>query len=54
MRGSFFNEVVTVGGKVRAGPQAEAIIKATEAPAHLPLSGRTMEFDSHGMCVACR
>jgi L-ascorbate metabolism protein UlaG (beta-lactamase superfamily) len=49
---SHANEVGTVGGKVRAGSKTEAFIKATKAPVHVPLSGRTMEFDGHGKCVA--
>jgi L-ascorbate metabolism protein UlaG (beta-lactamase superfamily) len=49
---SHANEVGTVGGKVRPGSKTEAFIKATKAPVHVPLSGRTMEFDGHGKCVA--
>jgi hypothetical protein len=44
--------VGTVGGKVRPGSKTEAFIKATKAAVHVPLSGRTMEFDGHGKCVA--
>ena len=49
---SHANEVGTVGGKVRPGSKTETFIKATRAAVHVPLSGRTMEFDSHGKCVA--
>jgi L-ascorbate metabolism protein UlaG (beta-lactamase superfamily) len=49
---SHANEVGTVGGKVRPGSKTEAFIKATKAAVHVPLSGRTMEFDGHGKCVA--
>ncbi len=49
---SHANEVGTVGGKVRAGSKTETFIKATKAPVHLPLSGRTMGFDANGRCVA--
>jgi L-ascorbate metabolism protein UlaG (beta-lactamase superfamily) len=49
---SHANEVGTVGGKVRPGSKTEAFIKATKATVHVPLSGRTMEFDGHGKCVA--
>jgi L-ascorbate metabolism protein UlaG (beta-lactamase superfamily) len=50
---SHANEVGTVGGKVRAGSKTETFIKAVKAaPVHVPLSGRTMEFDGHGKCVA--
>ena len=39
-------------GKVIAGTRTEAFIKAATMPAHLPLSGRTMEFDGNGVCQA--
>ena len=46
------NEAGTVGGKVRPGSKTEAFIKATKAPVHVPLSGKTMEFDASGACTA--
>ena len=46
------NEVGTVGGKVRPGSKTEAFTKASRVPVHLPLSGRTMEFDAAGRCTA--
>jgi L-ascorbate metabolism protein UlaG (beta-lactamase superfamily) len=49
---SHANEVGTVGGKVRPGSKTEAFIKAVKVPAHVPLSGKTMEFDSSGKCTA--
>ena len=49
---SHVNEVGTVGGKVRPGSRTEAFLKAVKVPAHLPLSGKTMEFDANGKCVA--
>jgi len=49
---SHANEVGTVGGKVRAGSKTEAFIKATRVPVHVPLSGKTMEFDAAGKCTA--
>ncbi len=49
---SHANEAGTVDGKVRPGSKTEAFIKATKAPVHVPLSGRTMEFDAGGRCVA--
>ena len=49
---SHANEVGTVGGKVRAGSKTEAFIKATKVPVHVPLSGKTMEFDAGGKCTA--
>lgn len=48
---SHANEVATKNGKVIAGTKTEAFIKATSVPVHLPLSGRTMEFNSYGKCV---
>lgn len=50
---SHANEVGTVGGKVRAGSKTEAFVRAVRgAPVHVPLSGRTMEFDAGGRCTA--
>ena len=49
---SHANEVGTVGGKVRPGSKTEAFIKAARMPVHVPLSGRTMEFDAMGKCAA--
>ena len=49
---SHVNEVGTVGGKVRPGSKTEAFIKATKAPVHVPLSGKTMEFDAAGKCTS--
>jgi L-ascorbate metabolism protein UlaG (beta-lactamase superfamily) len=46
------NEPVTEGGKVRPASRTAALIKQLKAPAHLALSGRTMEFDGKGKCVA--
>ena len=49
---SHANEVGTVGGKVRPGSKTEAFLKAVKVPAHIPLSGKTMEFDAAGKCTA--
>ena len=49
---SHANEVGTKGGKVLPGSKTEAFMKAVKVPVHIPLSGRTMEFDSAGKCVA--
>lgn len=49
---SHANEVATQDGKVIADTRTDAFLKAVKVPAHLPLSGRTMEFDSNGNCVA--
>jgi L-ascorbate metabolism protein UlaG (beta-lactamase superfamily) len=48
---SHANEVGTVDGKLRPGSKTEAFVKAVKVPVHLPLSGRTMEFDGAGKCV---
>jgi hypothetical protein len=49
---SHANEVGTVGGKVRPGSKTENFIKLVRAPVHVPLSGKTMEFDGNGKCTA--
>ena len=49
---SHANEVGTVGGKVRPGSKTEAFVKASKVPVHVPLSGKTMEFDAAGKCTA--
>src|SRR5450432_1709621 len=49
---SHANEVGTVNGKVRPGSKTEAFMKAVKVPVHIPLSGKTMEFDSGGKCTA--
>jgi L-ascorbate metabolism protein UlaG (beta-lactamase superfamily) len=49
---SHANEVGTVGGKLRPGSKTEAFIKAVKAPVHIPLSGKTMEFNAAGKCTA--
>ena len=48
---SHANEAGTVDGKVREGSKTEAFVKAVHVPVHVPLSGRTMEFDAGGQCV---
>lgn len=49
---SHANEAATSGGKVKAGTRTEKFTKAAKMPVHLPLSGRTMEFNSDGKCVS--
>ena len=49
---SHANEVGTVDGKVRTGSKTEAFMKAVKVPVHVPLSGKTMEFDVAGKCTA--
>ncbi|MBW8844652.1 MAG: MBL fold metallo-hydrolase [Burkholderiales bacterium] len=48
---SHANEAGTVDGKLRAGSKTEAFIKASKVPVHVPLSGKTMEFDATGQCT---
>ena len=49
---SHANEVATKGGKVLPGTKTETFMKAVRVPVLVPLSGRTMEFDAAGRCVA--
>jgi len=49
---SHANEPATKGGKVLPGTKTEAFLKAVKVPAHVPLSGKMMEFDGNGKCVA--
>lgn len=49
---SHANEVATKGGKVVPGSRTESFMKAVKVPAHVPLSGRTMEFDGSGKCMS--
>lgn len=49
---SHANEPATMDGKVKAGTRTETFMKAVSAPVHVPLSGRTMEFDGDAKCVA--
>ncbi len=49
---SHANEVGTIKGKVRAGSKTEAFVKAVKVPVHIPLSGKTLEFDATGKCTA--
>ena len=49
---SHANEVGTVNGKVRPGSKTGSFMKAVKVPVHVPLSGRTMQFDAAGKCTA--
>jgi len=49
---SHANEVATRGGKVVPGSKTDTFMKAVKIPVHIPLSGKTMEFDAGGKCVA--
>jgi L-ascorbate metabolism protein UlaG (beta-lactamase superfamily) len=46
------NEAVTEGGKLRPASRAAALAKMLKAPLHFAVSGRTLEFDGKGKCVA--
>jgi L-ascorbate metabolism protein UlaG (beta-lactamase superfamily) len=46
------NEAATEGGKLRAASRTAALIKQLKPAPHLAISGRTMEFDGKGKCVA--
>jgi L-ascorbate metabolism protein UlaG (beta-lactamase superfamily) len=48
---SHANEVATKGGKLLPNTKTAAFKKAAKMPVHVPLSGRTMEFDGSGKCV---
>ena len=49
---SHANEVATRDGRVLPGTRTETFIKAARVPSHVPLSGKTMEFDGGGKCAA--
>jgi L-ascorbate metabolism protein UlaG (beta-lactamase superfamily) len=49
---SHANEAATVDGEVQRGTKTAAFIEAVKAPVHVPLSGRTMEFDGEATCVS--
>jgi hypothetical protein len=46
------NEPVTEGGKLRPPSRTARVIEQMTAAMHLAISGRTMEFDGEGTCVA--
>jgi L-ascorbate metabolism protein UlaG (beta-lactamase superfamily) len=49
---SHANEPATVDGKVTPNSKTAAFMKSAKMPVHVPLSGKTMEFDGSGKCVA--
>lgn len=49
---SHANQPSTKGGVVIEGTRTAAFIKASKVPVHVPLSGRTMTFNSSGNCLA--
>jgi hypothetical protein len=46
------NEAATEGGKLRPASRTAALIEQLKSAPHLAISGRTMEFDGGGKCVA--
>jgi L-ascorbate metabolism protein UlaG (beta-lactamase superfamily) len=49
---SHANEAATENGTVLPGTRTEIFKNAVKVPVHIPLSGKTMEFDGNGKCVA--
>ena len=49
---SHANEATTVNGEVQPDTKTAAFIEAVSVPVHVPLSGRTMEFDGKANCVS--
>ena len=49
---SHANEAATAGGEVQPGTRTATFIEAVSVPVHVPLSGRTMEFDGDATCVS--
>jgi L-ascorbate metabolism protein UlaG (beta-lactamase superfamily) len=49
---SHANEVATSGGKLIAGTRTETFMKRVGIPTHVPLSGKTMEFNGSARCVS--
>jgi L-ascorbate metabolism protein UlaG (beta-lactamase superfamily) len=46
------NEPATVGGKLNPNSKTAGFQNAAKMPVHIPLSGRTMQFDGNGRCVS--
>lgn len=49
---SHANEAATKGGKLMAGTRTETFKNRVKIPVHVPLSGKTMEFDGSGKCMS--
>jgi L-ascorbate metabolism protein UlaG (beta-lactamase superfamily) len=49
---SHANEPATVGGKLSPTSRTAAFQKVARMPVHVPLSGRTMEFNGSATCVS--
>ena len=49
---SHANEAATAGGQVKPGTRTRQFMGLVKGrPVHVPLSGKTMEFDGHAKCV---
>ena len=48
---SHANEPATIDGKLVPTSKTAAFIKSAKMPVHVPLSGKTMEFEGSGKCV---
>lgn len=46
------NEEATINGKLNPKSLTAEFVKHTKVPVHIPLSGKTMEFDKDAKCVA--
>jgi L-ascorbate metabolism protein UlaG (beta-lactamase superfamily) len=49
---SHANEPATINGKLTPNSKTAAFMKTAKMPVHVPLSGKTMEFDGTGKCVS--
>jgi L-ascorbate metabolism protein UlaG (beta-lactamase superfamily) len=49
---SHANEVATQGGQLIPGTRTETFMKRVNVPVHIPLSGKTMQFNGGGACVS--
>ena len=49
---SHANEAATKDGKILPKTRTETFAKAVKVPVHIPLSGKTMEFDGDAKCAA--
>jgi len=49
---SHANEAATKDGKLISGTRTETFKNRVKIPTHVPLSGKTMEFDGSGKCVS--
>jgi hypothetical protein len=48
----FARAAVTIKGKLVPTSRTAAFQKAVKVPVHVPLSGKTMEFDGSGRCTS--